>query len=190
MHVLEIIRYVVLGLFAVSAVAAVGSWAVTTQRINPFSSFARFIRSTTDPLLEPIERWQVRRGGNPQSAPWYLLGIFTVGGIAIIAGSEWIAVTMARTGLAVRSGPRGVLSLLLYYAAQIVSIAIVARVIGRWVGMGRYHRWMRYAYTLSDWIMLPLRRVVPPVSRFDITPLVALLLLQIVVIGGIVPALR
>jgi YggT family protein len=32
---------------------------------------------------------------------------------------------------------------------------------------------MRPAYVLTDWMVEPLRRVVPPIGMFDLTPLVA-----------------
>jgi len=58
-------------------------------------------------------------------------------------------------------------------------IALIVRVIGSWFGKGRFNRWMRPAYRLTDWIVEPLRRFVPPIGMIDITPLVAWLLLQI-----------
>lgn len=41
---------------------------VHTRRINTFSSVARFFRGSIDPLLAPIERRIVRRGGIPSNA--------------------------------------------------------------------------------------------------------------------------
>ena len=38
---------------------------------------------------------------------------------------------------------------------------------------------MRPAYTLTDWIVEPLRKIVPPFGLVDFTPLVAWVLLQI-----------
>ena len=43
---------------------------------------------------------------------------------------------------------------------------------------------MRAAYALTDWIVEPLRRVIPPIGRFDFTPIVAWIL--ILVLRGIV----
>ena len=46
--------------------------------------------------------------------------------------------------------------------------------------MGRWpNRWLRPAYRITDWIVEPLRRVIPPIGVIDITPLAAWLLLQI-----------
>src|SRR3989338_1021846 len=86
---LDLLRYTVFAAFAASAVIAVGSWAVRTRRISPFSGAARLIRSLTDPIINPMERWVHRRGGNPQHAPGWLLGIVVVGGILLITVAQW-----------------------------------------------------------------------------------------------------
>ncbi|KPK09185.1 MAG: hypothetical protein AMS20_00910 [Gemmatimonas sp. SG8_28] len=65
------------------------------------------------------------------------------------------------------------LQLVVYYGSQLLLLALILRVIGSWFGIGRFNRWMRPAYVLTDWIVEPLRRVVPPIGMFDLTPLVA-----------------
>src|SRR2546422_7025498 len=40
-------------------------------------------------------------------------------------------------------------------------------------------RWIRPAYILTDWIVEPIRRVVPPLGGFDLSPLVAMFALSI-----------
>jgi uncharacterized protein YggT (Ycf19 family) len=52
--------------------------------------------------------------------------------------------------------------------------------IASWFGAFLYSRWMRPAYILTDWIVEPLRRVVPSMGPFDITILVAWLALMLI----------
>jgi YggT family protein len=179
MQPLEVVRLVVFAVFVASAAAALGSWAVTTRRLGPFGRTAQLIRRLTDPLLTPVERMLLVRGKNPQHAPWWLIGISVLGGIIVIAASEWIATTWGRAGLAIDAGPRGIIRLTVYYAGQLILIALIARVIGSWVGIGRFNKWMRPAYLLTDWIVNPLRRIVPNFGAFDVTPIIAWFLLQI-----------
>jgi YggT family protein len=68
--------------------------------------------------------------------------------------------------------------LVIYYAGQLVLLAIIVRVVANWLGAGRYSRWIRPAYFLTDWIIEPLRRVIPPLGMIDLTPIVAWFLLQ------------
>jgi YggT family protein len=75
---------------------------------------------------------------------------------------------------------RGWVRLVVYYAGQVVLIALLVRVFASWFGAGRYNRWIRWAYVLTDWVVEPLRRIIPPLGMFDITPLVAWFAIRIV----------
>jgi YggT family protein len=176
----DIVRLVVLGGLIAAGAVALGSWAVTSRRLSPFGRPARAMRRITDPVMEPLERFLVRRGGNPRNAPWWLLGIAIVGGIILLAVAQWLAGAVARSRGAMGSGPRGVIRLVIYYGGQLLAMALLVRVIGSWVGAGRHRRWMRPFYVLTDWIVEPLRRLIPPLGMFDISPLVAWLLVQLV----------
>jgi len=57
---------------------------------------------------------------------------------------------------------------------------LIVRVIASWFGAFRFSPWMRPVYFLTDWIITPLRRVIPPLGMIDITPLVAWIALRIV----------
>jgi YggT family protein len=175
-----LLRYAVFACFLASTALAVAAWALRTRRLNPFSALGRTVRRVTDPIIEPLERWLVRRGGNPPAAPWWLVGIALVGGIVVITLFEWAASQLGRVAAAGRGGPRGVLRLLVEFAGKIVLLAIVVRVIGSWLGAFRYSRWMRPVYALTDWIIEPLRRIIPPLGPFDISPIVAWFGLQLV----------
>jgi uncharacterized protein YggT (Ycf19 family) len=174
------LRLGVLLAFLATAVLAAGSWAVTTRRLPPFGFAARLIRTVSDPLIEPVERFLVRRGKNPQNAPWWLLGLVTVGGILVLTVSQWLFATLATVVAAAHAGPRGMVRLTVYLAGQLVMLALIVRVVGSWFGADRYNRWMRPAYLLTDWIVRPLQRFVPRLGAVDITPLVAWFLLQLV----------
>lgn len=182
----DILRFLVLLALLAAAGVAVGSWAVRTRRINPFGILARAIRRVSDPLLAPMEVFLLRRGGNPQNAGWWLLGVTIVGGILILSLVQWLYVQVLRTTSAAERGARGVLWLAVYYASLVVLLALVMRVIASWFGKGRFTSWMRPFYWLTDWVVEPLRRVVPPFGMFDITPIIAwflILLLRGIILG-------
>lgn len=177
---LELLRYTVFVVFVGATGIALGSWAVRTRRINPFSPVARVIRQISDPVLLPIERWQHRRGGNPQHAPWWLLGFAVVGGIVLITLAEWLLTQAARAAGAARGGPRGLLRLAVYYAGQLVLLAIIVRVVASWLGAFRYNKWMRPVYLLTDWVVEPLRRIIPPIGMIDLSPIIAWFAIRLV----------
>jgi YggT family protein len=172
------LRYAVFGVFVGAAGIALGSWALREGRISRFGRLARLIRGASEPVLQPIELWQLRRGGNPQNAPWWLVGVAVAGGILLLTGAEWILRAFASVSAAASAGPRGILRLLVFAAGQVVIWALIIRVVGSWFGAGRFNKWIGWTYKVTDWIVEPLRRIIPPIGIIDITPLVAWFLMQ------------
>src|SRR2546425_498594 len=64
-------------------------------------------------------------------------------------------------------------------AYRILVAALVVRVIAGWFGYFRYTRWIRPAYALTDWLVEPIRRVLPIAGGFDWSPLAAWLVLVV-----------
>jgi YggT family protein len=189
MDAMTIVRYAVFGLVALAAVAALAAMAVQRRALNPFGRPARTIRDLTDPLVKPIERVLLRRGGNPQNAPWWLLGIAIVTGIVVVSAVNWAYGTFLSARFAAHSGPRATIAFVLNLAIWMLMLALMIRVIGSWLGAGRFTPWMRPFWVATEWLLAPLRRVIPPVGPFDLSPLVAwfiLSLLRPVLIGLVV----
>ena len=127
-------------------------------------------------------------GGNPQDAPLWLAGAVVLAGLALILVVRWLlgtamelnALRGAGSGAWLRFAISGVFSLLM--------TAILIRVVGSWLGVGRYNRWMRPFYTVTDWLVEPIRRRLPPFGPIDLSPVAAyllLLLLRAAVLGAL-----
>jgi YggT family protein len=163
-------------LFIIAAVLAVVflvDWLVRTRRVNPFNPIARFFRKTVDPLIAPIERQVVRAGGLPTSAPWWALVAVVIGGILLITLLDFLRGWLVQVAYAANAGPGVLIVQLIIWALGIVQIALLLRVIASWLRISEFRWWIRWAVRLTDPILRPLRRVVPPLGMFDITPLVA-----------------
>lgn len=177
--VLTVMRYLVLGVVIVAAVAALGSWLVRTRRISPFSALGRGLRSMTDPILVPVERRLVRMGGNPSHAGGWLIVLTAVLGIVLLSLVGWLVTTVLTIQAAAHGGPRATLALIIEIVYRVLIYALVVRVIAGWFGLFRYSRWIKPAYILTDWIVEPMRRVVPPLGAMDVSPIVAWLALMV-----------
>ncbi len=170
------------GFFGAAAAAAVVcgiDWAVRTRRISPFSGVARFFRGSIDPLLAPVERRIVRAGGVPSSAPWWALAGIILGGIVILSGLGFVRDQIFIVSAASGAGPRGILQLLVHYAFAILQLALIVRVLISWIRVSPYSPWVRWAFTLSEPILRPLRQIIPTIGMIDITPIVAYFALQL-----------
>lgn len=66
---------------------------------------------------------------------------------------------------------------MLFYA---LNLAIFIRVIISWFNINPYNPLISFIYQITDPILVPLRRIVPPVGMIDVTPIIALFLLSIV----------
>ena len=179
-----VLRGLIVAALAGGAAVAATHWAVRSKRLNAFGAWPRFVRRTSDPMLQPLERRIVRMGGNPQNAPFWLLGLVVAAGLVAIGLFRWMAGMALAVGVLAGSGPVAWAAALLRVLFSVLKLALIVRVIASWFGLSPYSRWMRPVHWLTDWIIRPLRRVVPPLGPIDITPLVAWLVL--IVVEGVV----
>ena len=62
----------------------------------------------------------------------------------------------------------------------LLSLAILARVLLSWVRVSPYHPAVEFLYRITEPILGPLRRAIPAVGMVDISPIIAMILLQII----------
>ncbi len=173
------LRYVVFAAFAASALVALASWLVRTRRISPFGALGRTLRSASDPLIRAVETRLVRAGGNPAHAGWWLVVAVAAAGVLLVTLGNWLVETAYGVAAAFSAGPRAAIALAVVVAYKIIVVALVVRVLASWLGYFRYSRWLRPAYALTDWVVEPIRRVLPPTGGLDWSPLAAWLALWV-----------
>jgi YggT family protein len=174
------VRSIVLLTLAFAATIALTHWAVRSRRINPFGAWPRLVRRVSDPILLPLERRVINAGGNPQNAPLWLLGLVIGGGLLLLSLTQWLIGTAAGIVLLAQGGVRVWMQVLMSAVFTILMAAILIRVIASWLGIGPYRKWMRPVYALTNWLIDPIRRILPPVGIFDFSPMVAWLVLYVV----------
>ena len=175
---LDILRVVVFVVGATALVIFTIDWLVRTRRISPFGAVARFFRRVVDPLIVPVERRVVRAGGLPASAPWWALVVVVLGGLVLLAGLEFVRGQLAFAAASGGAGARGVLAVLITWTFGILQIALIIRVISSWMRLSEFSRWVRWTIPLTEWLLRPLRSLIPPLAgSIDLSPLIAWLLL-------------
>jgi YggT family protein len=172
-------RAIVVAALVYASVVALTHWAVRRRKIGPFGPWPRLVRRVSDPVLLPLERRVIRFGGSPQDAPLWLLGIVVVGGLILVSLTNWILGTVGRLGALAYATPRDWIRLLVSWAFSLVMLAIFVRVIASWFGVSEYRQWMRPLVLLSDWIIQPIRRLLPTTGMIDFSPMVAWLVLWV-----------
>jgi len=174
-----VVRVVLFWLALAIAIVALVDWLVRTRKIAPFGPVARFIRRWVDPLLAPIERKLVRSGRLPTAAPWWALVVVVVGGIVLITLLNYLGGLFGELAFGMSSPARFGL-LLLSWTLALLRIALIVRVVSTWIQISPYSKWIRWSYVLTEWMLAPLRRVIPNFGPVDVTPIVAYFLLVLV----------
>ena len=161
------------------AVICAFDWAVRTRRINPFNRVARFFRDRIEPLMAPVERMIVRAGGSPASAPWWAIVAFAVFGIALISLLEFLGGIFYQV-VVISQQPGQAPLMLASWAFALLKFALMVRVLSSWLPVSPYSKWIRWSFLLTDWLINPLRRIIPLLGMIDITPIVAWFLLGLI----------
>jgi YggT family protein len=139
-------------------------------------------------VVRPFERRVLRWGGNPQDAPFWLAVAALITGLLLVLGVRSALGAIAMLGQMRDAGLTDWLRLAVSFTTWLLMTAILIRVIGSWLGAGRYNRGMRPFYLLTDWLIEPLRRRLPPMGAMDLSPVAAyflLLILRAVLLGAI-----
>jgi YggT family protein len=173
-----VVRVVLLYLAIAIAAICVFDWGVRTRRISPFNRVARFFRARIDPVMAPVERAVVRRGGLPTQAPWWSLAAVVVGGILLISLLGLIGSLLVQVIGGIYD-PRRIPWILLSWVFSLLKLALLVRVLTSWLPISPYSKWVRWSFVLTEWMIRPLQRIVPKIGMIDITPLVAWLLLNL-----------
>jgi YggT family protein len=147
--------------------------------VNPFSKPAMLVRRLSDPLVDPVRRGLARAGLDPKIAP---IGTIL---IAILLG--YFALELVRTFLGTIAGvidslDRGrIVSLighLLSGALGLLSLFIFMRIVFSW-GASSVNRVLRFLIKVTEPVLGPFRRIIPPLGMLDISPIVVLLLIRL-----------
>jgi YggT family protein len=175
---IDLVRRALFVLAALLFVIFAVDWLVRTRRLSPFGAVARFFHRVVDPLLEPVERRVVRAGGLPSAAPWWALVAAVAGGILLLLLLNGARGVLDEAMIASRSA-RGLYRLLVAWTFGILKLALIVRVVASWLRVSPYVRWLRWSSALTEWLLRPLRRVIPPVGMMDVSPIAAIVVLWV-----------
>lgn len=147
--------------------------------LNPFSRPVILIRRWTDPLVNPVRRPIVQMGFSPNVAPLVVILI------AILLGyfaSQFIGTVLATAAGLIRSvmfrSPISFIGWLIFGALAMYSLMIFARIILSW-GVSPHNRLLHFLIRVTEPVLGPFRRVIPPLGMIDISPIIVLLLLDL-----------
>jgi len=148
---------------------------------NPFTWLAVNLRRSTEPVLAPVRA--VLRGSrlDPRVAPFIAVILIIVAGYLVVLVVGSVLNTIAGIIHAVSSRPLGapvaIIGYLLFGFLSLYTLAMFIRIIFSWVGMSYANRLMRFFFIITEPLLGPLRRTIPPMGMFDVSPIVAFIIL-------------
>ena len=147
--------------------------------LNPFSRPVILIRRWTDPMVNPVRRPLVQVGFSPNVAPLVVILV------AILLGyfaSQFIGTVLFTVkgliGSALLGAPISFVGFLIFGTLAVYSLLIFARIVISW-GAGPHNRLLHLLIRLTEPLLGPFRRIIPPLGMIDISPIVVLLLLDL-----------
>ena len=146
--------------------------------LNPFGSAFISLRRLTDPLIGPVRRGLLNLTVDPKYAPLVTILIAILLGWFVLQLVANVANTAAGVLLSSRQAAIAPLvGYLLYGLLALYSLLIFIRIIFSWVMISYSNRLMRFVVNVTEPFMGPLRRMVPPLGRFDISPIVGFIII-------------
>jgi YggT family protein len=146
--------------------------------LNPFGWISRTLRRLTDGLIMPVRGGLRGFGMDPKFAPLVVILIVILLGYFTLQLVSTIATTVAGVLVSVQSGAIiSVLGFILYGLLSIYILLIIIRIVFSWAMISYTNRIMRFLVDVTEPLLGPLRRMIPPLGWLDISPIVAFLIL-------------
>ena len=165
------LEFLVTTLFSLYILAVMLRFLLGVVRADFYNPVSQFLVRITNPLLLPMRKVIPSLGRYDTSALllMLLLQFISLGLVVLLRG---ISVPVA-TLLIVAVGE------LVMLAINVFMFAIIIQVILSWVNPGNYNPVTALLYSITSPITRPLQRLIPPISGIDLSPLVAIIGLQV-----------
>ena len=147
------------------------------DRRKSISATAISLKRATDPMIVPIRRLG-RVQARAKIAPFIAILLIILIGYFVVQVASSVLNTIAGILYAVTSGvpgfPIAIVGYLVFGLLGLYTLAIFVRIFLSYGALGYGNRWMRFMIRITEPLMGPLRRYIPPVA-FEISPIVAFL---------------
>ena len=149
--------------------------------LNPFGWASITLRRLTDGFVIPVRGTLRQVGIDPKFAPLVVILVSIVLGFFLVQIVSTIAVTVEGViTSALRGAIVSVLGFILYGLVSIYILLIFMRIVFSYGQVSYGNRVMRFLVDTTEPLLGPLRRMIPPLGRFDISPLVAFFILWLI----------
>lgn len=145
---------------------------------NPFGWIYRTVRRLSDGIVVPIRGGLRGFGVDPKFAPLVAILIVILLGYFVLSLVSTIATTVVGILMGIQTGAFvWVLGFILHGLISIYILLVFIRIIFSWGMVSYTNRVMRFLVDTTEPLLGPLRRIIPPLGVFDISPIIAFVIL-------------
>jgi YggT family protein len=146
--------------------------------LNPFTWASRTIRRLTDAFVMPARRFLLGFGVDPKFSPLLVILLTILLGWFFLWLCEDLAQTVAGVVLSIAAArPIAAIGFIIYGALSIYSVLIFMRIVFSWGMISYSNRLMRFLVNVTEPLLGPLRRIIPPLGTMDISPIFAFIII-------------
>jgi YggT family protein len=166
------LEFLVSTLFSLYILAVMLRFLLGAVRADFYNPVSQFLVRITNPLLVTMRKVIPSLGKFDTSALllMLLLQMISLSIVFMLRGISISVVALLVTAVAE----------LLLLLINIFMFSIIIQVILSWINPGSYNPVTAMLYSITSPIMRPIQRLVPPISGIDLSPLVAIIGLQVV----------
>ena len=165
------LEFLISTLFGLYILAIMLRFLLGSVRADFYNPVSQFLVRITSPLLVPLRKVLPS------------IGRFDTAAVVLMLALQFLALSLI---VLLRGGGFPLLALVLATVAELVAllinvylIAIIVQVIISWVNPGTYNPVTGLLNSLTEPVLRPFRQLLPPVSGIDLSPLFALIALQV-----------
>ncbi|MBI4005966.1 MAG: YggT family protein [Gammaproteobacteria bacterium] len=172
--------YMISVLFGLYILAVMLRFLLQYVRADFYNPVSQFLVTVTNPALRPLRRWIPGFGG----IDWPSIVL-----LIVLQGVELCLIALFKTG-----GIPAITGLLVLVTAHLLKlivwiyfVVIIVQVIISWIKPGAYSPFTVLMYQLTNPVIGPVRRIIPPAGGIDWSPLIILIGLNLVLMLLIAP---
>ena len=170
-YVTNPIEFLINTLFSLYILAVMLRFILAAVRADFYNPVSQFLVKVTNPPLLPLRKL-IPSIGKVDAASLVLMLILQMASFGLIA--------------LLRGGQISLGAIVILSIAELVGLllnvflfAIFIQVILSWVNPGTYNPVVSLLYSITEPVLRPCRRLIPPMSGMDLSPLVALVAIQL-----------
>ena len=165
------LEFLISTLFSLYIMAVMLRFILGAVRADFYNPVSQFLVRITNPLLVPMRRVipSVRQYDTSALLLMLLLQLLSLAMVVMIRGVSISFFTLLLFAIGE----------LVTLALNVFIFAIVIQVILSWINPGNYNPVNALLYSITRPVMAPIQRLIPPISGIDLSPLVALIGLQV-----------